>query len=102
MCGRAERSRRRTSAGAHYGVVSGIMVLCGSAMSMGLTFLHSMQGDPWAPMRTGSFFSSYIGVDIGIEQLFDLLGWSIVYDTIIQEPIYYLLAVLGVIAIVVA
>ena len=83
-------------------MVAGIMVLFGSAMSMGLTFLHSIQGDPWAPMRTGSFFSNYIGVDLGIQQLSELLGLGFVYETVMQEPIYYMLAVLGVVTIVVA
>jgi hypothetical protein len=83
-------------------MVAGIMVLFGSAMSVGLTYLHAMQGDPWAPLRTGSFMSSYIGVDLGIERLFDWLGWGIIYETVMQEPLYYMLFVVGVLSIFLA
>lgn len=83
-------------------IVAGVMVLFGSAMSLGLTFLHSMQGDAWAPVRTGSFLSSYIGVDLGVERLFDWLGWSILYQSIMQEPLYHVLFILGVVIIFMA
>jgi hypothetical protein len=80
-------------------IIVGVMTLFGSAMSLGLTFLHSMQGDSWAPTRTGAFLSNYIGVDLGIEKLFDWLGWGIVYQTVMQEPLYHVLFFLGVILI---
>lgn len=105
MCGRGDGSRRRFKRmGAFSGflMVAGVMTLFGSAMSVGLTFLHSMQGDSWIPVRTGSFLSSYIGIDLGIEGLFDWLGWGALYDIVMQQPLYYMLFILGVIAIFVA
>ncbi|HKX10498.1 MAG TPA: hypothetical protein VJN67_20030 [Stellaceae bacterium] len=83
-------------------IVAGVMVLFGSAMSLGLTFLHTMQGDSWAPVRTGSFLSSYIGVDLGVGRLFDWLGWGILYESVMHEPLYHVLFILGVIIIFVA
>jgi len=83
-------------------IVAGVMVLFGSAMSLGLTFLHSMQGDSWAPIRTGSFVSSYIGVDLGVERLFDWVGWGVIYSSIMQEPLYHVLFILGVVIIFLA
>lgn len=83
-------------------IVVGVMILFGSAMSLGLTFLHSMQGDAWAPVRTGSFLSSYIGVDLGVGWLFDWVGWGVIYQTIMQEPLYHMLFILGVIIIFLA
>src|SRR5580698_7431322 len=64
VCGYAPWSRKRHM-GAFSGflIIVGVMTLFGSAMSLGLTFLHSIQGDSWAPLRTGSFISNYIGVD---------------------------------------
>jgi len=78
-------------------MIVGVMTLFGSAMSLGLTFLHSMQGDSWAPTRTSSFISNYVGVDLGVERLFDWLGWGIVYQTVMAEPLYHVLFFLGVI-----
>ena len=83
-------------------IVAGVMILFSSAMSLGLAFLRSMQGDPWAPVRTGSFLSSFIGVDLGIERLFDWVGWGIVYNAIMQEPLYHVLFILGVVMIFLA
>ncbi len=83
-------------------MVAGIMVLFSSAMSLGLTFLRSMQGDAWAPTRTGTFLSDYIGVDLGVERLFDWLGWGVAYEAVMQEPLYHLLFILGVVIIFVA
>ena len=83
-------------------MVAGVMVLFGSAMSLGLTFLQSMQGDYWAPIRTGSFLSSYIGVDLGVERLFDLVGWGVIYQAIVEEPLYHMLFILGVLMIFLA
>ena len=83
-------------------IVAGVMILFGSAMSIGLTFLHSMQGDAWAPVRTGSFLSSYIGVDLGVGRLFDWLGWGFAYDTVMQEPLYHVLFFVGLIIIFLA
>ncbi|MGH7123205.1 MAG: hypothetical protein ACREFI_02450, partial [Stellaceae bacterium] len=83
-------------------IIAGVMTLFGSAMSLGLTFLQSMQGDPWAPARTGTFLSNYLGIDLGVRQLFDWLGWSIVYQTVMAEPLYHVLFFLGVILIFVA
>ncbi len=82
-------------------IVAGIMILFGSAMSLGLTFLHSMQGDAWAPTRTGSFLN-YFGVDLGVGQLFDWLGWGVFYQAVMQEPLYHVLFILGVIMIFLA
>jgi hypothetical protein len=61
-----------------------------------------MQGDSWAPTRTGAFLSNYMGIDLGVEKLFDWLGWGIVYQTVMQEPLYHVLFFLGVILIFVA
>ena len=83
-------------------IIAGVMTLFGSAMSLGLTFLHSMQGDSWAPTRTGSFLSNYIGVDLGVERLFDWLGWGVVYQSLMAAPLYHMLFFLGVILIVFA
>ena len=83
-------------------IVAGVMVLFGSAMSLGLAFLHSMQGDAWAPVRTGSFLSSYVGVDLGVERLFDWLGWSVIYEAVMREPLYHVLFILGVLIILLA
>ena len=83
-------------------IVAGIMVLFGSAMSLGLTFLHSMQGDAWAPVRTGSFLNSYVGVDLGVERLFDWLGWGFFYGAVMQQPLYHVLFILGVVIIFLA
>jgi hypothetical protein len=83
-------------------IVAGVMVLFGSAMSLGLTFLHSMQGDAWAPVRTGSFLSSFIGVDLGVGKLFDWLGWGVFYVAVMQEPLYHVLFILGVVIIFLA
>ena len=82
-------------------IVSGVMVLFGSAMSLGLTFLRAMQGDAWAPTRTGSFLS-YIGVDFGVDRLFDWVGWGVIYETVMQEPLYHVLFILGIIMIFLA
>jgi len=83
-------------------IILGVMTLFGSAMSLGLTFLHSVQGDPWAPLRTGSFVSSYIGVDFGIETLFGWLGWGAVWQGLMAAPLYNVLFVVGIIIIFVA
>jgi hypothetical protein len=83
-------------------IIVGIMTLFGSAMSLGLTFLHSIQGDSWAPLRTGSFISNYIGVDFGIEGLFDWLGWGGIWQAVTAEPLYRVLFILGVVIIFVA
>lgn len=83
-------------------IVVGVMTLFGSALSLGLTFLHSVQGDPWAPMRTGSFISNYIGIDLGVQDLLNWLGWGGLYQSVMAEPVYQLLFVLGVIIIFLA
>ena len=83
-------------------ILMGILTLFGSAMSLGLTFLHSMQGDAWAPLRTGAFLSHYVGVDFGVERLFDWLGWGSVGDAVMEEPLYHVLFVLGVILVFMA
>jgi hypothetical protein len=83
-------------------IVAGVMVLFGSAMSLGLTFLHSMQGDAWAPTLTGTFLSHYLGIDLGVERLFDWLGWGVIYQTVMQEPLYHVLFILGIIIIFLA
>jgi hypothetical protein len=83
-------------------LVAGIMTLFGSAMSLGLTFLHSMQGDAWAPTRTGSFFSHYIPVDLGVERLFAWLGWGVLWQAVMEEPLYHLLFIVGVLIIFIA
>jgi len=80
-------------------IIAGVMTLFGSALSLGLTFLRSMQGDSWAPTRTGTFLSDYVGIDLGIGRLFDWLGWGIAYQTIMEEPLYHILFLLGVILI---
>lgn len=80
-------------------IICGIMTLFGSAMSLGLTFLHSIQGDAWAPTRTGTFLSNYLGIDLGVDRLFDWLGWGVVYQTVMEEPLYHVLFFLGVILI---
>ncbi len=82
-------------------IVSGVMVLFGSAMSLGLTFLHAMQGDAWAPTRTGTFLSD-IGVDLGADRLFDWVGWGVIYESVMEEPLYHVLFILGVIMIFLA
>ena len=83
-------------------IVVGIMTLFGSALSLGLTFLHSAQGDAWAPLRTGSFISNYIGFDFGIETLFGWIGWGAVWQALMSEPLYHVLFILGVFVIVLA
>jgi hypothetical protein len=83
-------------------IIVGVMTLFGSAMSLGLTFLHSIQGDSWAPLRTGSFISNYVGVDFGIEDLFDWLGWGGIWQAVMAEPLYRMLFILGVVIIFVA
>jgi|SRR5215470_1191156 len=83
-------------------IVAGVMTLFGSAMSLGLTFLHSVQGDPWAPMRTGSFVSSYIGIDFGVDQLFGWLGWGTLWQGVMEAPLYHVLFILGILVIVLA
>jgi hypothetical protein len=83
-------------------IVVGVMTLFGSAMSLGLAFLHSMEGDSWAPLRTGSFLSHYIGIDLGIGRLFDWLGWGVVLQTIMEQTLYHVLFFLGVILIILA
>jgi hypothetical protein len=83
-------------------IIAGVMTLFGSAMSLGLTFLHSIQGDAWAPTRTGSFISNYIGVDLGVGQLIDWLGWGVLYQAVMEEPLYRMLFILGVVIIFVA
>jgi hypothetical protein len=82
-------------------IVTGVMVLFGSAMSLGLTFLRTMQGDVWAPTRTGSFLS-YVGVDLGGDRLFDWVGWGAIYQAVMQEPLYHVLFILGVLIIFLA
>lgn len=83
-------------------IIAGVMTLFGSAVSLGLTFLHSVQGDPWAPLRTGSFFSSYIGIDLGIESLFSWLGWASLWQGLMDQPFYRVLFFLGIIIILLA
>jgi hypothetical protein len=83
-------------------IIVGVMTLFGSAMSLGLTFLHSMQGDPWAPTRTGSFISNYIGVDLGVESLFGWLGWGAVWQAVMVAPLYNMLFILGILIIILA
>jgi hypothetical protein len=83
-------------------IIAGVMTLFGSAMSLGLTFLHSMSGDPWAPMRTGSFVSNYIGIDLGIESLFGWLGWGAVWQAVMATPLYNVLFILGIIFIIIS
>ena len=83
-------------------IIVGVMTLFGSAMSLGLTFLHSMSGDPWAPMRTGSFVSNYIGIDLGIESLFGWLGWGAVWQAVMTTPLYNVLFILGIIFIIIS
>jgi len=65
-------------------ILVGILTLFGSAMSLGLTFLHSMQGDSWAPLRTGAFLSHYVGVDFGVGRLFDWLGWGSIWGAVME------------------
>ena len=77
-------------------LIAGIMSLFGSAMSLGLTFLHSMQGDPWVPARTGWFISNYLGFDFGIGNLFGWLGWDFLWQAVMEEPFYRVLFILGV------
>jgi hypothetical protein len=83
-------------------ILMGCLTLFGSALSLGLTFLHSMSGDPWAPMRTGSFASNYIGVDLGIERLFAWLGWGPVWQAVMDAPLYHVLFILGILIMVLA
>jgi len=82
-------------------MVAGVMTLFGSAMAVVLTYLHSMQGDSWAPMSTGAFVSHY-GINLGIEDLFGWLGWGVVYEAIMSEPFYRSLFILGILLIVLA
>lgn len=83
-------------------ILVGCLTLFGSGLSLGLTFLHSMSGDPWAPMRTGTFVSSYIGVNFGIEDLFVWLGWGPVWQAIMDTSLYHLLFILGILIVVLA
>jgi hypothetical protein len=83
-------------------VITGILTIFGSAMSLGLAFLHTMQGDSWAPLRTGPFLAHYIGVDFGVEWLFDWLGWGVVVQTVLAEPLYRVLFILGLLLIFLA
>jgi hypothetical protein len=83
-------------------IIVGVMTLFGSAMSLGLTFLHSMSGDPWAPIRTGSFVSNYIGIDLGVESLFGWLGWGSVWQAVMATPLYNVLFILGIIFIIIS
>lgn len=83
-------------------ILVGCLTLFGSALSLGLTFLHSMSGDPWAPMRTGTFVSSYIGVNFGVEDVFAWLGWAPVWQAIMDTSLYHLLFILGIIVIFLA
>jgi len=83
-------------------IIAGVMILFGSAMSLGLTFLHSMQGDPWAPLRMGSFISSYVGVDFGIESLLTWLGWGSLWQGLMDQPFYRVLFFLGIIIVCLA
>jgi hypothetical protein len=83
-------------------ILFGIMTLFCSAMSLGLTFLNSIQGDSWAPLRTGPFLTHYVGVDFGVERLFDWLGWGGVWNIVMEEPLYHILFILGVVIVFVA
>ena len=83
-------------------IIVGVMTLFGSAMSLGLTFLHSIQGDPWAPLRTGSIISNYIGIDLGVGRLFDWLGWGTLWQAVMDAPFYHVLFVLGILIIILA
>jgi hypothetical protein len=80
----------------------GCLTLFGSALSLGLTFLHSVQGDAWAPLRTGTFISNYIGINLGVEDLFGWLGWGTVWRAMMDAPVYHALFILGIIMMVVA
>jgi hypothetical protein len=82
-------------------MVAGVMTLFGSALALGLTFLHSVQGDPWAPMSTGAFVTHY-GVNLGVEDLFGWLGWGGIYQAIMSEPVYRSMFILGILLIVFA
>src|SRR5437868_4356545 len=82
-------------------MVAGVMTLFGSAMAVGLTFLHSMQGDSWRPMSTGAFLTHY-GVNLGVEDLFGWFGWGVIYQAVMSEPLYHSLFILGVLIIVLA
>jgi len=82
-------------------MVAGVMTLFSSAMALGLTFLHSVQGDPWAPMSTGAFVTHY-GVNLGVEDLFGWFGWGVIYQAVMSEPIYRSLFILGILLIVLA
>ncbi len=83
-------------------ILVGILSIFGSAMSLSLAFLHSMQGDPWAPWRTGAFLSHYVGADFGIERLFEWLGWGSIVKAVMEEPLYKLLFILGLILVFLA
>jgi hypothetical protein len=82
-------------------MVAGVMTLFSSAMALGLTFLHSIQGDPWAPMSTGAFVTHY-GVNLGVEDLFGWFGWGVIYQAIMYVPLYRSLFILGILIIVLA
>ncbi len=82
-------------------MVAGVMTLFSSAIALGLTFLHSVQGDAWAPMSTGAFVTHY-GVNLGVEDLFGWFGWGVIYQAIMYVPLYRSLFFLGILIIVLA
>jgi hypothetical protein len=78
-------------------IAAGVLTLFSSAISLGLTFLHSVQGDPWAPVRTGYVLAHYISTDLGIERLLDWVGMAAIAQMVMDEPFYRVLFVLGII-----
>jgi hypothetical protein len=81
-------------------IAAGVLTLFSSAISLGLAFLHSVQGDSWAPVRTGSVLARYISADLGVERLLDSVGMAVLAQMVMDEPFYRVLCVLGVIFIV--
>jgi hypothetical protein len=52
-------------------------------------------------MSTGAFVTHY-GVNLGLEDLFGLLGWGVIYQAIMYVPLYRSLFLLGILIIALA
>jgi len=81
---------------------AGIVSIFCSILSLCLTFLRYVEGDAWAPTRTGGFLLHVFGVNLADIPALDLLGMGSLAALVDDAYLYQILFILGLLMLVCA
>jgi hypothetical protein len=73
----------------------GVLAIFGSVVSIGLTYLDQIRGEPRAPTHTGAFIVHYFGVDLSSLRIFQLAGVQQAVSFVLDERLYTMSFALG-------